>query len=679
MEGKLKSLLLKEEQNRNSYNYYECFLACLNILEELQSTDENSKFAIISKLFLYPNQSNYVKIALFNTLIQNSTTSNKNLRKKYYQLLIDSFSKGKDIEFQDEINEIKKLYTKSELNDFIELDEYMAIASSEILNKSIVPMDTMNSSVTGESSIINLNYKSPVLIDKNQMEYIAEQNSLEDINSDRNPDMISTNQETFSNIKNNNDNDSKKIVEIKNLLRKYNPNNKLPMVIMSVSANLNSKQFLNLIDENFVKNNYINVCTIKDTERNNIRVYEYNSRGCMGEIFSKIFCDNKKSKSQFQVISLLKREENNFSEGINFFLNDAYERRITIKTIRGKEKKAAETILKFLKNYCLGVEKIQILKQSKCFLKYNLDETLKDIIKNQKRKKYNQLYSSLSTEDKENNKSKNAQDDNNLIVKTNNSASKYYELYKIFSNKEYGLGKTISEFIEKFKKDYNYADKENINTDEINTRIPMMKIVNICEESTNTLNSTFNYDDKNIKDKPTFFSNASEQFILNKIYPTLYNIYNIKYQKDNELFLKKKKEINDKLTIKEICEKVEIKPKLRGKDKIPFKYAIDIINKIYLEKSLKKKFEAMTQASLEIRKCILDYTNCKCELNSMDDELPIIIYISTQLKVANLFAELNMIDDYIKCSLRDKLAQNKMVTNLLSSLLYISKEWKFDN
>ena len=676
----MKSLLLKEEQNRNSYNYYECFLACLNIIEELQSTDENSKFAIISKLFLYPNQSNYVKIALFNTLIQNSTTSNKNLRKKYYKLLIDSFSKGKDIEFQDEINEIKKLYHKSELNDFIELDEYMAIASSEILNKSIVPMDTMNVSITGESSIINLNYKSPALIDKNQMEYIAEQNSLEDIDSDRNPDMVSSNQETFSNINNiNNNNDNKKIAEIKNLLRQYNPNNKLPMVIMSVSANLNSKQFLNLIDENFVKNNYINICTIKDTEKNNIRVYEYNSRNCIGEIFSKIFCENKKSRSQFQVISLLKKEENNFSQGINFFFFFFYERRITIKTIRGKEKKAEETIVKFLKNYCLGVEKIQILKQSKCFLKYNLDETLKDIIKNQKRKKYNQLYTSLSTEDKENNKSKNPQDDNNLIVKTNNSASKYYELYKIFSNKEYGLGRTISEFIEKFKKDYNYADKENINVNEINTRIPMMKIVNICEESTNTLNSTFNYDDKNIKDKPTFFSNASEQFILNKIYPTLYNIYNIKYQKDNELFLKKKKEINDKLTIKEICEKIEIKPKLRGKEKIPFKYAIDIIDKIYLEKSLKKKFEAMTQASLEIRKCILDYTNCKCELDSMDDELPIIIYISTQLKVANLFAELNMIDDYIKCSLRDKLAQNKMVTNLLSSLLYISKEWKFDN
>ena len=59
----------------------------------------------------------------------------------------------------------------------------------------------------------------------------------------------------------------------------------------------------------------------------------------------------------------------------------------------------------------------------------------------------------------------------------------------------------------------------------------------------------------------------------------------------------------------------------------------------------------------------------------MDDELPIIIFISTQVKVDNFIAELNMLDDYIKCSMRDNLVQNKMVTNLLSSLLYLTKSW----
>ena len=34
-----------------------------------------------------------------------------------------------------------------------------------------------------------------------------------------------------------------------------------------------------------------------------------------------------------------------------------------------------------------------------------------------------------------------------------------------------------------------------------------------------------------------------------------------------------------------------------------------------------------------------------------------------------------MIDDYIKCTMRDELIQNKMVTNLLSSLSYISLKW----
>ena len=152
----------------------------------------------------------------------------------------------------------------------------------------------------------------------------------------------------------------------------------------------------------------------------------------------------------------------------------------------------------------------------------------------------------------------------------------------------------------------------------------------------------------------------------------------MKYKKDNDIYLQKKKEINSKMSIDEIFAKMEIKQKLRGNDKQPFKYVIDIINKITFEKSLKRKFETITQASLELRNCVLDYTNCKFELESMDDELPITIYITTQINVDNLFAELFMIDDYIKFSLRDTTKQNKMVTNLLSSLMYISKDWKFD-
>jgi len=57
----------------------------------------------------------------------------------------------------------------------------------------------------------------------------------------------------------------------------------------------------------------------------------------------------------------------------------------------------------------------------------------------------------------------------------------------------------------------------------------------------------------------------------------------------------------------------------------------------------------------------------------MDDELPIFIYMCTQVNLNNFYAELNLIDDYLKCTLRDEMIQNKVVTNLMSGFMYISK------
>ena len=140
------------------------------------------------------------------------------------------------------------------------------------------------------------------------------------------------------------------------------------MIILSVSANLNSNQFLNLLDENFEKNNFYNICTIKSTDRDNFKIYEYHSKNCFKNIFSSI-CKNNNSKIQFQVMTILKRDENNFNMGINSFLNDSYEGKINIKTIKGNQNNVIKAITKILNSYCLYVEKIQIIKQSKCLFK----------------------------------------------------------------------------------------------------------------------------------------------------------------------------------------------------------------------------------------------------------------------------------------------------------------------
>ena len=247
---------------------------------------------------------------------------------------------------------------------------------------------------------------------------------------------------------------------------------------------------------------------------------------------------------------------------------------------------------------------------------------------------------------------------------------KYFQIFKILSNAEYGLGKRIAEFVEEFKKMYNPPIK---NAENIDTRSIMMKIIKLFEFETSNLNTSFN--NKNNEFDTNYIMIASEQYIFNKIYFILFNVYCEKYKEQNEEIIKIQKEINDKYKPLEICNKLQVNSIYLGEEQDPFRSVINIINQIQFEKFLYKKFEILTHASLEIRKCILDYSEGKFELESMDDELPIIIFISTQVKVDNFIAELNMLDDYIKCSMRDNLIQNKMCTNLLSSLLYLSKSW----
>jgi hypothetical protein len=322
-----------------------------------------------------------------------------------------------------------------------------------------------------------------------------------------------------------------------------------------------------------------------------------------------------------------------------------------------------------LKLFSASVNKIKIVKQSKVFSKYNLEQILNEEIKKRK----DLLLKSINYPKK--NFIQFIEEEETIVEKSNKKANQYYEIYKTLSNTEYELGKSIFDFVEKFKNKYNEItspDSEE-KIEDLNTRPLMVDIVKMIELTTNTLNCNFN---NNNNFNSNFFATASEQFIFNKIYHYLYNIYSKKYEKENEEYLSIKKDIKDSITINDIINSAGIDNKYKGNtNECPYQNVIETINKIEYEKYIKNKFKILTQSSLELRNYILDYTSGKEELVSMDEELPIVIYITTQLNIGNLFAELNMIDDYIKCTMRDDLVQNKMVTNLLTSLLYISKNW----
>jgi hypothetical protein len=502
----IDDLLIAEKNYRESGNYNECLDTCLNILNEIKSTSNNNQYKIISKLFIYPDQSNYVRIYLLHSLIQDNNFINSiNLKRKYYQLLIDSFKNKKANDLLKEKNDIIKLYEKSDLDNFDDLDKYIV---NLVSNQDLISLnDEEKDKIETEIKLINENkdyYKRSISLGNTFLPTSLSSSSAKRLASQDNSlpqSSIQTIQTSFEEIntigQNNVDMSVQKMIktseqkksEIKHLLKKYKINAHLPQITMSISANLNSNQFLELIKNIFLKLNYISICNIRDTEFENLNIYEYKPKNCCEKI--KYLIKNKYIKNEFHVMIILKRDVNNFNRGIHTFLNDINERKLSIKSIKGNEKNIIQFLINFLSKLCLSINKIKIIEQSKILLKYNLEEIIQKIIYNKKI----EIFKSKNISKDILYKSKNSNyqqliDDETYVEKTNLNSKKFYELYKILSNEDYELGRQIKLFIDNFKKKYQNLTLNQINN--IDTKNIMMEIAKILELCTNSLNSTYN-------------------------------------------------------------------------------------------------------------------------------------------------------------------------------------------
>ena len=676
MDSKLRDLLINEEQSRLNQNYTECLNTCLKILKILSilKAKEQTIFDTLSKIFLKKNQSNFVRIGTIFHIIRNNYMNiydNKNLKSKYYQLLIDSFKNDQINDKLEDKQKLISLFESSNKTNFKSMDSF-------ILSLDVLYIPEKSNSDDAVLKKLNVNKELGINDNKNDLEegLIHEETQINEITQlglvdnlhKQSLDIYSDVQVINENASQKDNNNSYKFIN-----KKYKVNTKLPMIVMSISVNLNTNDFMKLVHDTFIKLNYKNVMNVKSTLYDNINIYEYNTNNVFKKMVYCLFNDKTFKRNVFQVSTVLQKDENNFTSGLNYFLNDNNEKKLAIKTIKGNEKNIIAFMIKYLKLIAGSVNKIKIIKQSKILFKYDLEKILNEQIQMKK----NILLKNINIPKK---KFLIKDDEETIVEKSNKKVNRFYEIYKILSNIEYELGKSINDFVENFREKYkdlnNDKGKDIIET--IKTRDIMAEIIKLIEHTTNTLNCYYNQEN-NINYNTNFYNSATEQFIFNKIYHYLYEIYDLKYKKCNEEFILVKKEINENMEIKDIISNLNIKKVYISNDPIPFMPVIENINKLQLEKCLKNKFKIITQSSLEIRNCILEYTGGKYELESMDDELPIIIYLATQINIENLFAELYMIDDYIKCTMRDELIQNKMVTNLLSSLSYISLKWDKKN
>ena len=370
------------------------------------------------------------------------------------------------------------------------------------------------------------------------------------------------------------------------------------------------------------------------------------------------------------------------------FLKDKYNRLVEIRSLKGNNYINELTICSYIRKNVKFSKSMKIVRVSSGYF-INLENDLeKDFAEKEKIENNNinnQNNNILNNGQKNiiNGTNTYIEENISMLESINKQATSFYEIYKILSQENYSVGKDLAIFVNEFK-----IKNENIEKSYQKLPEQMKEIINMRNKCDNTFSNYFNMG-KEIKKNENIAKNskiAIEKFLFNKVYSQLYELYNKKYEKENKKYLEKKKKINEKYSIKQIMEYLEIRPKFRCLEEyetfnesplcLPFKSTIDYINKIEYEQNPKSKFDTLIEAGLELRNTILGCHGGKNELNSMDDELPIFIYCSTQTNIKNAPAEFHMVDDYLHFASAE-LDESKVVTNVMSSILFICNGWEF--
>ena len=447
-----------------------------------------------------------------------------------------------------------------------------------------------------------------------------------------------------------------------------NSNNNLPWILINIEMSLNDTE-MKLKMMEVIKLMGMNIIdgTIKDNSFQFIK----RQKNLIKNICSTIF--NKKGEnSEFQITIQ--------------FLKDKYNRLVEIKSLKGNNYINETTIINYLRKLIKLSKSMKIVRVSSGYflnLENILDKDFNEKEKIDKNKNDNNILLNNSQRNLINGSNTYIEENISMLELINKQATSFYEIYKILSQENYSVGKDLAIFINEFK-------IKNENTDKSYNILPeqMKEIINMRNKCENTFSNyfnmgqTFKYNENAQKNSKI----AIEKFLFNKVYYQLYDLYKKKYEKENEIFLEKKEKIKEKYSIKEIMEYLEIRPKFRCLEEyeafnesqlcLPFKSTIDYINKIEYEQNPKSKFDTLIEAGLELRNTILGCHGGKNELNSMDDELPIFIYCSTQTNIKNAPAEYHMVEDYLHFASAE-LDESKVVTNVMSSILFICNGWEF--
>ena len=241
----------------------------------------------------------------------------------------------------------------------------------------------------------------------------------------------------------------------------------------------------------------------------------------------------------------------------------------------------------------------------------------------------------------------------------------YYEFYKVLSSEEYGVGKSLSEFIKEFKENYTAETFESLPE-------PLEHINQVVESTVNSISSYFNLGTSNNRIL-NYCRPAVEKYLYSKLLSGVLSMYSMKHSEINNKFNLQKEKLQSKST-QEVMDILEIKDKFRLQGTHnPYEESIEALNSLEAHHSPLEKLNSILECMTLMKTVVVDYWKGKKELEAMDDQLPVIIFIVSQVTSQEFPSEIRFLLDYSSmCSGFDN--EQRLLVNIDASVSYITKE-----
>lgn len=211
--------------------------------------------------------------------------------------------------------------------------------------------------------------------------------------------------------------------------------------------------------------------------------------------------------------------------------------------------------------------------------------------------------------------------------------SAYYQVSRFLSNSEVPAGQMFLGFLEEFKNKF----------DNVETSANKVKEIHVM------LKSSIDAVNEIVSPSVSQFSRLSvEKYVYSKLFPFIKDVYLCKKSTACAALQEKREKYRGKSDA-ELMKILEIKEKfcIQGSQR-PYLSAIEALNGLEKHTSPVDKLNCILESTTHMKTTVIDYWKGKEELETMDDQLPVIIFIVFQVSIPTFPAQVEFLLDYTR-------------------------------